>query len=321
MEVSKISDFEKSIEILRTNPDIIDKQVISRTYEHLNEAVKSSVYFPNENADILLGDDTAAIPQKDGSHLLFAAEGIVTHFLSKDPWFSGYSAVMVNISDICAMGGLPIAVTDTLFSKDKKDGAEIWDGMLAASKAYGVPIVGGHTCYNSEKALSVSILGKATENILSSFTAKPGEALLLALDQNGSYYKEYAFWNASTTSSAEQLQKRIQLPNVIANKKLSKTAKDVSMGGIVGTICMLLNTSNVGAEIYLENITKPEEVSWEKWLSSFPSYGYLLTCDSDNIKAIQSIFNEEGINCDHIGNITSDEKDLWIHAKTKKIKF
>ena len=321
MIVSKQTEFEKSIEILRNNPDIIDKQKIARTYEHLNKSVKSSVYYPKDNADILLGDDTAAIPQNDGSRLLFAAEGIVTHFLNKDPWFAGYSAVMVNISDICAMGGLPIAVTDTLFAKNKKDGAQIWEGMLAASEAYGVPIVGGHTCYNSEKALSVSILGKASENILSSFTAKPGEALLLALDQNGAYYKEYAFWNASTTSSKNQLQKIIQLPNVIANKKLSSTAKDVSMGGIIGTICMLLNTSKVGAEIFLENITKPEEVSWEKWLSSFPSYGYLLTCSKEKIKEIQSIFITEGINCDHIGNITSDDKNLWINYKNQKTKF
>jgi len=104
MIVSKQTEFEKSIEILRNNPDIIDKQKIARTYEHLNKSVKSSVYYPKDNADILLGDDTAAIPQNDGSHLLFAAEGIVTHFLNKDPWFAGYSAVMVNISDICAMG-------------------------------------------------------------------------------------------------------------------------------------------------------------------------------------------------------------------------
>ena len=321
MVVSNITEFEKSIEILRNNPDIIDKQKIARTYEHLSQSVESSIYFPKDNAKILLGDDTAAIRQNNGSHLLFAAEGIVSHFLNKDPWFAGYSAIMVNISDVCAMGGLPIAVTDTLFSKNTKDGKEIWEGMLAASQAYGVPIVGGHTCYNSEKALSVSILGKATENILSSFTAKPGDALLLAIDQNGAYYKEYAFWNASTTSSSEHLQKIVQLPKLIANKKLSTTAKDVSMGGIIGTICMLLNTSKVGAEVYLKNITKPEKVSWDKWLSSFPSYGYLLTCSSDKIKEIQSIFNSEEINCDHIGTIIPDEKDLWINHKNQKLKF
>lgn len=318
---TKISSTILSIEKLRNHPDIQDKRAIAQTYEDLGNLVSSSVYFPEEKASVLLGDDTAVIPQKDGSHLLFAAEGIVPYFLNKDPWFAGYSAVMVNVSDICAMGGLPVAVTDTLFAKDAKDGAQVWQGMLAASKAYGVPIVGGHTCYHiAEKALSVSVLGKATQNILSSFNASPGEAILLAINQNGAYYKEYAFWNASTTTSAEKLQEQTKLPYTIANNKWSSTAKDISMGGIIGTLCMLLNTSKVGAKIKLQNINKPTKVAWEKWLSSFPSYGYVLTCSIKNIANIQSIFMDNGINCDHIGYITSN-KDLIIEHENEIIKF
>lgn len=319
--VSEIKYIVASIENLRNHPDILDKKTIAKTYQHIGNEVKSSVYFPNENSQILLGDDTAAIPQSDGSHLLLAAEGIVSHFLNKDPWFAGYSAVMVNISDICAMGGLPIAITDTLYAENEKDSSLIWEGMVAASQAYGVPIVGGHTCYHSNnKALSVSILGKATNKILSSFDAKPDDALLLAMDLNGAYYKEYPFWNASTTTAADVLQKRVQLPYQIANNKWSSSAKDVSMGGIVGTILMLLNTSNVGAEIDLESIKKPDEVIWDKWLSSFPSYGFLLSCSNENIENIQTLFLENGINCDPIGRITS-KKELIINYKEHKIKF
>lgn len=270
----------------------------------------------------MLGDDAAAIPQKDGSFLLLAAEGIVTHFLDKDPWFAGYSAVMVNISDICAMGGLPIAVTDTLYVKNVEGSTQIWEGMLAASRAYGVPIVGGHTCYNSKnRALSVSVLGKSTGKLLTSFEAKSGESLLLAIDHNGAYYKEYPFWNASTTSAPKKLQHITSLPYKIANKKLTNVAKDVSMGGIIGTICMLLHTSKVGAEIVLEHITKPKEVTWQKWLSSFPSYGYIFTCAQENVKAIKQIFSDKNIQCDQIGKITGNDQELWINYQNRKIKF
>ncbi|CAM4292322.1 sll0787 family AIR synthase-like protein [Zobellia roscoffensis] len=309
------------LEKLRQHPDIKDKRRIAQTYEHIGSSIHSSTYFPEEFSSILLGDDTAVIPQKDGSNLLLAAEGIVPYFLDKDPWFAGYSAVMVNISDICAMGGLPIAVTDTLYTKDAKDSLEIWQGMLAASKAYGVPIVGGHTCYHMDnRALSVSILGKATENVLTSFNAKPGESILLAIDQNGAYYKDYAFWNASTMASSKELQEKAKIPHLIANEKWSSTAKDVSMGGIIGTICMLLNTSEVGAKINLQNITKPAEIAWEKWLSSFPSYGYILTCSSENITSIQSVFSDKGVTCDCIGRITK-KTELIIEYEDQKIKF
>ena len=315
-------EIEKSIEKLRKNTAVLEKKYINRTHKYLGNSVISSLYFPNEKANILLGDDTAALPQPDGSHLLLAAEGIVTYFLENDPWFAGYSAVMVNISDICAMGGLPIAVTDTLYVENEVKSDEIWKGMMAASKAYGVPIVGGHTCYNSQnKALSVSILGKATDKLLTSFNAKPNDTLLLVLDQNGEYYKEYSFWNASTSSNSERLQKLVKLPYEIANKSLSSTAKDVSMGGIIGTLLMLLNTSKVGAEINLESITKPKNIAWEKWLSSFPSYGYIFACDTNNIAKIKELFKEHKIDCDVIGKITANESELWINYKNEKIKF
>lgn len=309
------------IKNLRKNKNILDKKNISQTYKSLGTTLQSSIYYPNDKATILLGDDAAAIPQQDGSHLLFAAEGIVSNFLNKDPWFAGYSAVMVNISDICAMGGLPIAVTDTLYTLDTNDSADIWGGMMAASNAYGVPIVGGHTCCHSKnKALSVSILGKATQNILNSFNAKTGDALLLAIDQNGSYFKEYSFWDASTTTSGAVLQERVRLPYQIANSKWSSVAKDISMGGIIGTLLMLLDTSKKGAEIYLENITKPREVDWEKWLSSFPSYGYVFACSPKNAKHIQSLFSDNKIQCDHIGHIISKE-GLFVNHNNQQIKF
>jgi len=176
------TDILSEIATLRKHPHILDKKHIQNTHSAIGDKVTNSVYFNINTAQIKIGDDTAAIPQEDGSYLLLAAEGMVTDFLEKDPWFAGYSAIMVNISDICSMGGLPVAVTDTLYAKNATDTALIWEGMLAASQKYGVPIVGGHTCYhNDNKALSVSILGKSTHHLLTSFDAQNGVLVLKTL--------------------------------------------------------------------------------------------------------------------------------------------
>ena len=37
-------------------------------------------------------------------------------FVADDPWFAGYSAVMVNLSDVAAMGGRPLAIVDVLWT-------------------------------------------------------------------------------------------------------------------------------------------------------------------------------------------------------------
>ena len=80
---------------------------------------------------------------------------------------------MVNLSDISAMGGRPMAVTDALWLGSEAKAQEIWAGMLAASLAYGVPIVGGHTAYGSQRTnLAVSVLGRANQ-LLTTFDAKP----------------------------------------------------------------------------------------------------------------------------------------------------
>ena len=65
-----------------------------------------------------VGDDCAAIPDGDG-HLLFAIEGFINAFVAADPWFAGWCGVMVNVSDIAAMGGWPIAVVDAIWAQDE----------------------------------------------------------------------------------------------------------------------------------------------------------------------------------------------------------
>ena len=57
-------------------------------------------------AAVAVGDDCAAIPDGDG-FLLFAIEGFMNEFVARDPWFAGWCGVMVNVSDIAAMGGGP----------------------------------------------------------------------------------------------------------------------------------------------------------------------------------------------------------------------
>jgi selenophosphate synthetase-related protein len=81
---------------------------------------------------VAVGDDCAALPDGDG-YLLFAIEGMVSDFVQAMPWFAGYSSVMVNVSDIYAMGGRPLAVVDALWSNGIGAAHEVLAGMAAAS--------------------------------------------------------------------------------------------------------------------------------------------------------------------------------------------
>src|ERR1700727_627593 len=98
-----------------------------------------------------VGDDCAAIPDGDG-HLLFAAEGFISAFVDADPWFAGWCGVMVNLSDVAAMGGRPLAVVDVVWAEGEERAKAALDGLRAAAQHFGLPIVGGHTNLRSAQA-------------------------------------------------------------------------------------------------------------------------------------------------------------------------
>lgn len=292
---------EEIARFLTRHPAVMEKALIRHAYEP-SMAV---------SGEVKVGDDCAAIPNPAGhGHLLFAAEGMLESFVSDDPWFAGYSSVMVNLSDIAAMGGRPVAITDVLWSSSEQVTDEVWKGMRAAAEAYGVPIVGGHTTKTKSGStmLAAAVMGYAGDRLITSFDAKPGDHLVIAIDMRGAYRGGKPFWNASTTTPPGRLRKDLELLPALAEKGLCVSGKDISNGGIVGTLAMLCETSGVGAELDLGELPCPHDAPMEKWLVSFPSFGYLLAISPENLEETLSHFVATKITCQSVGRFTDDRK-------------
>ncbi|PSN10896.1 sll0787 family AIR synthase-like protein [filamentous cyanobacterium CCT1] len=292
---------EKLTAELRRSLGILHKRDIQTAADRLGTHAHAL-----NQAPILLGDDCAAIPDGDG-YLLLAAEGMWPTLVETDPWFAGWCAVMVNVSDIYAMGGRPIAVVDTVWSQSPQQIAPLWQGMVAASQAFNVPIVGGHTsCHSPYAALSVAILGRANK-LITSFSTQPGDVLLHVTDMQGKMHPQYPFWNAATEANRDRLRQNLDLLPALAESGLCDTGKDISMGGIVGTTLMLLETSGCGAVLDLGAIAPPPGIDLTPWLLSFPSYGYLLSVRPEAVAQIQPQFHSQGLVCQPIGTITAGQ--------------
>ncbi len=295
---------------VKQNMGINHKLDIQKISQFLSQAYPNS-YHPN-------GDDTAAIKTGNGFDL-FAGEGFLSAFVEKDPWFAGWCGVMVNVSDITAMGGRPTAIINTYWGKDNDTTQQIFQGMVDASQAFQVPIVGGHTNLQSDKpTLGVSIIGKANR-LLSSFSATPEQALIAVVDCRGAYRAPFLNWNAATTAPPERLRNDISLLPFIAENHLADACKDISQAGILGTTVMLLESSQVGAKIDLTKIPKPEEIPWEKWLCSFPSFGYLLTTPKNKVDDLLRVFSQRSISASQIGHITEEKKLIVKHTNSEEI--
>ncbi|MBC7436089.1 MAG: sll0787 family AIR synthase-like protein [Bdellovibrionales bacterium] len=255
-----------------------------------------------------VGDDCAAIPDGQGGYLLFAIEGLVEDFILRMPWFAGYCSVMVNVSDIYAMGGRPTAVVNAMWSQGMEPAAQMLKGMARASEVYGVPIVGGHSNNRSERPqLAVSILGRASK-LLTSFDARPGDSLIMAVDVRGAYEEPFPYWNASTCAEAERLRGDLELLPQLAEAGLCDAAKDISMAGPVGTAMMLLECSGVGAVIDVDVLPRPPGVALERWLATFPSYGFVLSVRPPHVAEVMMRFASRDLTCAVVGEVTAQRQ-------------
>lgn len=272
-----------------------------------------------------VGPETTPPPcrRTDGGFDLVAGEGFIPGFVNDDPWFAGWCAVMVNLSDIAAMGGRSVALVDQVWAPDAETAQPLMQGLRDASAAYGVPIVGGHTNFATrELSIAASVFGCA-ERLITSFDAQPGDLLIAAIDHRGSY-RNFDNFCAALEAPAARLRGDLEILPELAEDGLCHAGKDISQGGLVGTALMLAECSGVGMTIDLDAIQPPKGVPLDRWLRSFPSFGFLLAVKPENANAVCQRFAQRGIEAATIGRVTqgsrllltqaSEETLFWDHA-------
>jgi len=271
------------------------------------------------NTVIDFGDD-AAVLKNDCNYLLLAADGIWASLL-KDLFWAGYCSVLVNVNDIYAMGGTPIAMVNIMSLKKTDNCKDLLEGIKTGCDKFKVPMVGGHLHPDTETTtVSVSIMGNATK-ILSSFSAKEGEDIILAMDMNGRQYNNFLNWDTTLNKSSEECISKLKVMNEIAEKELSFAAKDISNPGILGTIGMLLETSRKGAIINVEDIQRPDTLDFIDWLKIYPGYGFTLTSAPENTDKILNLFKKQKVEARVVGKVTNDNVMTLVDDNQKKTLF
>lgn len=142
-----------------------------------------------------IGDDAAVLDFKDKKAIVstdLLIEGV--HFdLSYMPLrHLGYKAVVVNVSDICAMNARATQITVSVAVSNRfplEALEELFDGIALAAKFYNVDVIGGDTT-SSQKGMVISItaIGEANEDeIVYRNGAKEGDLLVVTGDLGSAY--------------------------------------------------------------------------------------------------------------------------------------
>ncbi|CAO5183003.1 N-acetyltransferase domain-containing protein [Frankia sp. AiPs1] len=222
--------------------------------------------------DGFVGDDGAPVP---GSDLVAACDAIVPSLVERDPEWAGWCGVLVNAGDLAAMGAQPIGLLDALGARDASFAARVLSGLRAASAAYRLPVLGGHTQLGVPAALSVTALGRTSRPIPAG-GGRPGQTVTLTADLGGGWRRGHTGrqWDSSTSRSTAELA---AMTSVVA-RTAPAAAKDVSMAGTVGTLGMLAEASGCAAVLDVAAVPRPVGVGVADWLSCFPGFA-MLTAD------------------------------------------
>ncbi|MFX0028752.1 MAG: AIR synthase related protein [Candidatus Hermodarchaeota archaeon] len=311
---------EKIANSIKNNQYILEKREINPIVQFIDKKSFKSVKIFKD-----IGEDSAAI-ENDDKYILVTTDRIRTSFIENYPHGAGYSSILVSVDDIYACGGTPLAASIIISLKDPNTYEDILQGICDGSKKFKVPIIRGHTnihgkCYE----LSSTMIGEINkQDYISAGNAQVEDDIILVVDFDGRVGKASKLYYDTTMykSSEEVLRKRKSM-NIIAQKHIVNASKDISNGGIFGTLLQLINYSKIGADVNITKIKIPPNLidkgyDLETYIKMYLTTSFLLTAQKKNSKEIIVTFQEYGLNVDIIGNIIKDPNLLRINNGTEK---
>lgn len=287
-----------------------------------------------------IGDDTAAVKSREGYEILVTCDCLVEgrHYLPDFiyPMALGRRAMVVNISDIGAMGGLPLYAIvslglrgDTLIA----DVESMYRGFLKELNPFNASIIGGNiTKTEGINFIDITLLGEAEQGKLmlrSSaevgdsilVTGYPGQAAaglqILLRSQSPQDVQNHPLVQAYNTPDH-----RAREGHAIARSGYAKAMIDTS-DGLLADLGHICKESKVGAEIFQKQlplsktlIQEAERMKFDPYdliLSDSDDYELILTCPSQSVLKIRSVVGSiSKVPLSEIGRITEADAKIQL---------
>lgn len=142
----------------------------------------------------LIGDDAALLTLTPGQSLVVSEDVLVdgVHFSlglaaperrTTAPYDVGWRAAAANLSDLAAMGAIPLGLTVGLSLPGEIPVAwveALYEGMVACLHRYGVDVIGGDICRSPVVTVAIAILGEVNPTcVIRRSLARPGDAIVV----------------------------------------------------------------------------------------------------------------------------------------------
>ncbi len=281
-----------------------------------------------------IGDDVAVI--RMGSRALLATTDMLVediHFQRSwiDPYHLGRKALMVNLSDIAAMGGDPKFFLVSLGlpkSLPLSFVSRLYRGMRDGAKQYSVNLVGGDTTLSNKIVLNICLLGEGQpEKIIYRSGAKTGDDLWVSGTLGDAALGLKMLQRKGSGKPAGPIAKHLSpVPRLLLGQSLAKSGLahamiDVS-DGLLSDTSHLMEESHVGAVIEEDQV--PLSTAYRKYASRYSKgpfqlaltggedYELLFAAPSKNRQRISSLSRTLKTRITLVGKIVPDEAGLVV---------
>lgn len=286
---------------------------------------------PHQRDDVIfgIGDDAACLQVPKGMQLLVSCDTLVAdvHFLNSwDAYDIAYRAVMVNVSDIAAMGARPtwMLLALTLPNLDEPWLKRFSEGLADALGLYNIALIGGDTT-RGPLTMTLTIHGLAAKGkALRRNGAQVGDKIYVS-GELGAAALAVALLEEPTINQADRslLMKKLLHPEPRINLGLllsdfATAAIDIS-DGLSADLYHICEQSQVGACLEWDSI--PLHPLVKKYqgkqaidfaVSGGDDYELCFTVSPQNEAQLLQSLAKAGLTCYPIGRI---EKTLGLRAK------
>jgi thiamine-monophosphate kinase len=285
--------------------------------DELVEAIRRVLSGAGPEVRVGLGDD-AAVLAPTGGGLVITTDALVedVHFVRGPvgPRDLGYKAIVVNVSDIAAMGASPRAAVCALtLPPDVEAGwvMELFGGMREACDEYALWLVGGDLSRGRETSIAVTVTGEVApgKEVLRS-GARPGDRVVVTGELGGSAAGLRLMRMRTTPSPAELALVRRHLrptarvgeATVLASHGVT-AMMDIS-DGLTIDLSRLLRASGVSARLAIDDIPVADGATIDDALGGGEDYELLATIPLGAVEAAKAELKEAfGVTLKEIGRI------------------
>lgn len=282
-------------------------------------------------SSIGIGDDCAVLPYNTTHDLLVTTDALAedVHFLlnKASAYDIGYKSIAVNLSDIAAMGGEPLALFLSLSfpkSLSKKWLEEFMEGVFS----FNIPLMGGDTTSSkSQIFISVTALG----------TIKKGHVKLRDMGKKGDILCTTGTLGGSGLGLEKLLEGKKSLfinqhlrptPHIeegkfLAHFKSVHAMMDIS-DGLASDLKHICNKSQLSAKIHLDKLPLPKGLKGQKSsysyaLESGEDYCLLVSIAPNAFESINEQFNHKfGRPLYSIGQLTEGNTEITYYLNNER---